>query len=250
MQMKHSHLYTRLMKRLFVFMLCVLSLTLAKSQEPSLRQQERAKEEERTWRPTGVWPFLNQRFLPAEVVTGMFTKKKTQVVANIHVANHSLWYVQNDTTLEADGSNINIVRFKNGDVYIPLDNKTLGKVIIDDDSIGKVVMVRSIDPVKFEEQGRDASQMGTFSLSGDFGNIDLDLTSQYDGKPEEKPLPILDTYYFIYNREIFEVTDKNILPRINPKRRKEYRAFTRSAEILVHQESSVRKIWNTFFHHR
>lgn len=237
------------MKRFTLLLLCCLTVSAVLAQEPTARQHARAVEDERTWIPTGEWPFLNQRFLPAEVVTGMFSTKKTQVLANIHVVNHSLWYVQNDTTLEADASNIRIVRFKNGDVYIPLDSKTLGKVI-ESDSIGKVVQVRSIDKERFEAMGRDASQMASFSLSGDFGNLDIDLMSQYEGRPEEKPLPVVDTYYFIYNLEIFEVTDKNILPRINPARRKEYRAFTRSAEILVHQESSVRKIWDTFFRRR
>ena len=66
-------------------------------------------------------------------------------------------------------------------------------------------------------------------------------------RPEEEPLPTIDTYFINYNKEIFEVTDKNILQRIRPERKKEFKAFTRSAEIISRNEASVLKIWDTFF---
>ena len=201
------------------------------------------------WVPTGVWPFLNQRFMTAEVVTGFIYKKKTQVPCNIHVGTQALWYVQDDTMMVADAGIVSRVTFPNGDVYVPISSSCFAKIIIDD-SVGKVVRVRTVDQDEFDDRGRDASNMATFSLSGTFGNLDLDLISQYDAHPEEKPLPVLDTFFFIYNLEIFECTDKEILKRIDPSRRREYKAFTRSAEIMMHHESSVRKIWDTFFLHR
>lgn len=201
------------------------------------------------WIPTGVWPFLNQRFMTAEVVTGFIYKKKTQVPCNIHVGTQQLWYVQDDTMMVADAGIVSRVAFPNGDVYVPIGSTTFGKIIIDD-SIGKVVRVRTVDQQRLEERGRDASNMASFTLSGSFGDIGMDLIGQYDAHPEEQPLPVLDTYYFIYNLEIFECTDKEILQRIPKERRREYRAFTRSAEIIMRHESSVRKIWEQFFRKR
>ncbi len=207
---------------------------------------QQQSEEDARWIPTGEWPFLNRRFLPGEVVTGMFTKHKTIVPCNIHVAKQTLWYVQNDTLMEALPGSVAMVTFKNGDVFIPITSSKFGK-LVHEDSIGKVVRVREIDADKLHEESNDASRMANFNLSGNFGSLNIDLSSQYNGNPEANPLPVTDTYYFIYKLEIFPVTDKEILKRINPQRRKEYRAFTRSAEILTHNESSVMKIWNNFF---
>ena len=201
------------------------------------------------WIPTGVWPFLNQRFMTAEVVTGFIYKKKTQMPCNIHVGSQQLWYVQDDTMMVADAGIVSRVTFPNGDVYVPIGSSTFGKIVIDD-SVGKVVRVRTVDKEEFEARGRDASNMASFTLSGSFGDIGMDLIGQYDAHPEEKPLPVLDTFYFIYNLEIFECTDKEILKRIPKERHREYRAFTRSAEIIMRHESSVRKIWDQFFRKR
>ena len=55
---------------------------------------------EPNWEPTGEWPFVHRRFLPANVYTGFFSLKKTVVPCNIHLGNQTLWYVQNDTLME------------------------------------------------------------------------------------------------------------------------------------------------------
>jgi hypothetical protein len=154
-------------------------------------------------------------------------------------------YVLNDTLMEADPGNVNYVEFINGDKYVANGN-TFAK-IVKEDSIGRVLMVRLVDYERFKGAANDASHMGSFTLGGDFGEISLDLIGAYVGNPDELPLPVLDTYFFVFKGEIFEVTDKNILARINQSRRKEYRAFTRSAEIISRNESSVLKIWNNFF---
>jgi len=219
----------------YKILLCTLLLLLAL---PAAAQDD--------WQPTGVWPFENQRFMPAEVVTGLVYKKKTLVPCNIHIGNQTLWYVKDDTLMEALPGTVNRVTFKNGDTYIPVSSNTFGKIVVED-SVGKVVRVRLIDKQRFEEEGRSASNLGSFTLGGDFGEIGLDLIGSYIAKPEEEPLPTLDHFFFVYKLEIFPVTDKEVLKRINPARRKEYKAFTRSAEILVHNERSVRKIWQEFF---
>ena len=236
------------MKRFCLLLFSVVFAVSSFAQQPTeaeIRAREEGLKADAEWIPTGVWPFLNRRFQPAEVITGLFTKKKTVVPCNIHVGSQHLYYMQKDTLMEADAMNVSRVTFPNGDVYVPIGS-TFGR-IVREDSIGKVVCVRLIDKEKFDESAKDASRMGSFSLGGDFGTLNMDLISSYVANPEEQPLPILDTYYFIYNLEIFEVTDKNILSRINPARKREYQAFTRSAEILSHNESSVLKIWQTFF---
>lgn len=238
------------MKRTLTLLListCIVATSLA--QDPDEAQQQRAHEEalkaDAEWIPTGVWPFLNRRFQAAEVVTGLFRKTKTVVPCNIHIGTQHLYYMQKDTLMEADPVNVSRVTFPNGDVYIPIGS-TFGR-IVREDSVGKVICVRLVDKEKFDESAKDASRMGSFSLGGNFGTFNMDLISAYVANSEEQPLPILDTYYFIYDLEIFEVTDKNILAHINPARKREYKAFTRSAEILSHNESSILKIWQTFF---
>lgn len=208
----------------------------------------RAVADDANWVPTGVWPFLNRRFMPAEVVTGLINKKKTIVPCNIHIGNQTLCYMQGDTIMEADPANVNVVRFRNGDTYQPIGH-TFAKVVRNDSAVGKVLRVRTVDKERFEEEGRSVSNLGTVELGGGAisGMFNMDFASQYDVHPEENPLPVLDTFYFIYNRQIFAVTDKEVLKRINPKRKREYRDFTRRAEILSHNESSVLKIWDNFF---
>ena len=125
----------------------------------------------------------------------------------------------------------------------------IGPYLVEEMTIGQSIQVcNQVDKKKMDEEAKSISQMGSFSLSSDaFGTIGLDLMSAYVGNPEEQPLPIIDTFYFIYNLEIFEFTDKNVLARIEPSRKKEYKAFTRSAEILSHTETSALKVWNEFF---
>jgi hypothetical protein len=48
--------------------------------------------QENIWQPTGVWPFVNQRFMTATVLAGFVKPSKTVVPANIHIGNQTLWY--------------------------------------------------------------------------------------------------------------------------------------------------------------
>ena len=201
--------------------------------------------EDRDWIPTGDWPFLNRRFMPATVVTGFVYKKKTVIPCNIHIGKHTLMFVKNDTLMEADPTNVNYVEFKNGDKYQSIGN--VFAKIIQEDSIGKILLVKMVDKSRLRQNFDDISTMGSLTIGGDFGEISLDLMPAYVNNPQEEPLPVIDTYFFIYNMEIFEVTTKNVLNHINPDRKREYKAFTRSAEIITRNESSVRKIWDNFF---
>ncbi|MCH5177244.1 MAG: hypothetical protein J1F25_04395 [Prevotellaceae bacterium] len=214
------------------------------------KQRQQALKDDADWIPTGEWPFLNRRFQQAEVVTGFFNKKTTVVPCNIHIGNQTLWFMQADTLLEAIPTSISTVKFSNGDVYMPIGTNAFG-CIVHEDSVGKVVRVRLIDKKRFDEKARDVSQMGSFTLSSEaFGTLGLNLISSYEGNPDEQPLPVIDTFFFVYNLEIFEVTDKNVLAHIPAERRREYKNFTRSAEILSHNQSSIMKIWQTFFVNR
>ncbi len=201
--------------------------------------------EDKDWIPTGQWPFVNRKFQPATVVTGFVGKKKTVLPCNIHIGKHTLMYVLNDTLMEADPTNVNYVEFKNGDKYQSIGN--VFAKIVHEDSIGKILMVKTVDKSKLRQNFDDISTMGALTIGGDFGEISLDLMPAYVHNPQEEPLPIIDTFFFNFNQEIFEVTNKNVLNHINQQRRREYRAFTRSAEILTHNESSVKKIWDNFF---
>lgn len=202
--------------------------------------------EDKEWEPTGAWPFLNRRFRTAEVVTGFFNKKRTIVPCNIHIGNQCLYYVKKDTLMQADPSNVGLVTFRNGDRYMAIGGKNFAK-IVHEDAFGKILKVRTVDIEQHKRNGQDVSSLGAVTIQGDFGSLSLNLIGSYVGNPEERPLPVLDTFYFIYDMDIFEVTDKNVMKHIDKSRQREYKNFTRSAEIIMHNFSSVKKIWDTFF---
>ena len=231
------HLLVKILLSLLFVEVCAVPAEAQSTDKPNSAQEQ--------WLPTGEWPFLRRRFEPATIVTGFINKKKTVYPCNIHIGNQTLMYVLNDTLMQASPGNVNYVEFRDGDKYVAMGN-TFAKVIRED-SIGRVLMVRLIDMEKFKGSEKDASHMGSFTVGGDFGSLSIDFSGSYIVNPEEEPLPTIDTYFINYNKEIFEVTDKNILQRIRPDRKKEFKAFTRSAEIISRNESSVLKIWDTFF---
>ena len=205
------------------------------------------------WLPTGEWPFANQKFMPATVYTGFFSLKKTVVPCNIHLGNQALWYVQNDTLMEANPGTVVRVEFKDSTVYVPVTTSLMGKVVREDTLNGKlarVIHVVEVDQNEVDRRWRSANEMTTGMLQGGgfLSSLAAGVADANAGiREEEQPIPLNHTFYFLYNNELFEANDKNILKHINQSRRKEYRVFTRSAEILSENESSIMKIWDEFF---
>lgn len=206
------------------------------------------------WQPTGEWPFVNRRFLPAAVYTGFFSLKKTVVPCNIHLGNQTLWYVQNDTLMEANPGTVVRVEFSDSTVYVPVTTSLMGKVVREDTLKGKlarVIQVVEVNQGEVDRRGRAATEMTSGMLQGGGGllsSLAARIADANAGKrEEEQPLPLRNTFYFLYDNELFEATDKNILKRIDQSRRREYRSFTRSAEIISENLSSILKIWETFF---
>lgn len=209
------------------------------------------------WEPTGVWPFVNKQFKVATVYTGMFKKSKTQVPCNIHVGNQTLWYSQNDTLLEAIPGSVLRVEFPNGDVYIPVGSEQMFGRIVREDSIdgriARVICVRLVDRHTLDQRGVDAlnNTQNILQTGAEVAGLGSFMASVADAnagiKEEERPLPMKNEFYYQLKGEIFPATTKNILARIDPKRQKEYKVFTRSAEIISTNESSMVKVWKEFF---
>lgn len=208
------------------------------------------------WEPTGVWPFINKQFRTATVYTGVFSRTKTVVPCNIHVGNQTLWYSQNDTLMEAIPGSVLYVEFPNGDTYMPVGSERLfGKIIREDTiagQIARVICVRTVDWKALDQRGIDvmnttqnvlqgASALGLGAWASAIADANVSV------RDEEQPLPMTNSFYFQYKGDIFHATPKEILSHIDPARRKEYRAFTRSAEIISSNESSMLKVWNEFF---
>lgn len=202
------------------------------------------------WEPTGVWPFIHKEFKVADIYTGIFSKSKTQAPANIHVGKLTLWYSANDTLMEAVPGSIVRVEFPNGEKYIPIGSENrLGRIVREDTingRIARVICLRGVDMKTVDENfiaHRNMTQnllQGAAFLSGVAdANAGINL--------EEEALPMKNEFFFQLGGEIFPATTKNILAHINPDRRKEYKVFTRSAEIISTNESSMLKIWNEFF---
>lgn len=208
------------------------------------------------WEPIGTWPFEYQTFQVATVYSGIYSVKKTQVPCNIHLGKQTLWFAQNDTLMEAVKGSILRVVFKNGDVFIPVNGgECIGKVEKEDTLVGKVgrvLHVRLVDQHAVDQRAVDlmnkTQNLQQTSLNlGSWGAQLSDINSTIN--EEELPIPLIDVFYFQYNGEIFEAKEKQILSRINPSRKREYRNYTRKAEVISTSKSSMLKVWNDFFVH-
>lgn len=209
------------------------------------------------WEPTGVWPFINKEFKVATIYTGLFTKSKTQAPSNIHLGNQTLWYSQNDTLMEALTGSVLCVEFPNGDKYMPVgSNNYFGRVVSEDTingRIARVFCVRLVDQHKLDQNGVDVmnNTQNILQAGASVAGLGSFMSAVADAnagvKEEELPLPLKNEFYFQMNGEIFPATYKNIIAHINPARKKEYKIFTRSAEIISTNESSMMKVWKEFF---
>ncbi len=209
------------------------------------------------WQPIGKWPFVNKQFKVATVYTGIFKKSKTQVPCNIHVGKHALWYSQNDTLLEANPGTVLRVEFPDGEVYMPIGTQQFFGRIVREDSINgriaRVFCVRTVDQHAVDQRALDIinNTQNNLQLGGlgvGFGSFMAAVADANGGvREEDLPLPMKNIFYYQMNGEIFEATNKNILSHINPKRRKEYNVYTRTAEIISTNESSMLKVWKDFF---
>lgn len=194
------------------------------------------------WNPTCEFPLLFPRMEKATIHYGLIKDYTKLIPCNIHIGTaqkyQELIYLNdNGLLMEIDPSSLNYVEFPDGK-YMPIEQKYFGK-IIREDSIGKIVMVRDLDRDKLLE-----IQRTTLSISS---KIDISILGGKISQEELSIVPMYTKFFFVFNKEIFEVTDKNILAHINQSRRKEYRAYTRAAELISTNESSVVKLWEDFF---
>lgn len=201
------------------------------------------------WEPTGVWPFINRQFRTATVYTGLFNRTKTVVPCNIHVGKQTLWYSQNDTLMEAFPGSVLRVEFPNGDTYIPVGSEQTFGRIVREDSIGgkvaRVICVRALNQRELDQRYVDYLNKTQNVLQG--STLSAIADSEGGKILEEEPLPLTNIFYFQVNSEIFQATPKNILAHIPQQRRKEYRVYTRAAEVISTNESSMLKVWENFF---
>ncbi|MCQ2095662.1 MAG: hypothetical protein MJY59_02840 [Bacteroidaceae bacterium] len=194
------------------------------------------------WVPTEEFPLLFRRMETATIHYGLFQDHEKVAPCNISVGDdkktQTLVYINDSTTLmETDPANVNFVDFPDGR-YVPVEQNYFGKIIIED-SVGKVIMVRDLDRYKLTEATRS-----TLSQSS---RINMEYMRWYVPSESDSQLPMLTKFYFVYRGNTFEVTDKNILANINQKRRKEYLAYTRAAELISTSERSIRQLWADFF---
>jgi hypothetical protein len=213
-----------------------------------------ASAQNKEWQPTGVWPFINQKFLPATVYAGYLRPSKTIVPCNIHIGKQALWYSQNDTLMEAIPGTVLRVEFSNGDVYVPVGVNSIGLVVCEDTidgKLGRLIEVTAPNQSAIDDKARSMLNHTSMLQGGSMGSLTSLIAGVADVnggvQQEELPIPLSRTYYFLFNGEIFEANNKNILKRLTKERRSDYRKFTRSAEIISDNRSSMIKVWNEFF---
>lgn len=207
------------------------------------------------WEPTGVWPFAYKNFRTATIYFGTFKETKTIVPANIHIGKHTLWFSKNDTLLEAIPNNLRRVEFENGDTYYPLGEANELALVLRHDTInGKIARLYQIwepDMRQINQKARD--QLSTTSLLqgcvelGILNNVASAVADNIDSSPEERPLPMTSRFFIQADGTTFEATEKNILRYLGKERKHQYLNFTRSAEIISTNASSMIKVWDIFF---
>lgn len=229
------------MKKTIFFLLTSLLLSLPLS----------AQEDKEEWEPIAVWPFMYKDFSNAVITT--VTKVVVKSKANIHVGNHYLWYINSaQQKVIAKEGTIAEVRFSNGDSYLPIGNK-LCRVIRTDTINGKVCHVLRSDEVD-KERFNELTNINRMTMMS-FGSGNATLENMYTGVAEhegakdidKQPLPMNTYFYMQYNGDTFQVTESNVLKHLDKIERAAYRAYTRRAEILYANESSILNIWDTFF---
>lgn len=205
------------------------------------------------WLPTGEWPFINKRFEVATVYSGLFSVKKTVVPCNIHIGNQAVWYVQNDTLMEANKGTVIRVVFPDSTVYVPVGMHSFGKIVREDSLKGKlarIIQVVEVDQAEVDRDGKNHQAFNSSLLQGGGGlsSLAARVADANAGiRQEELPIPTINRFYFLYDGDLFEATNQNILKHIDQSRRREYRIFTRSAEIISTNLSSMLKVWENFF---
>ena len=210
-------------------------------------------QEDSDWQPIGVWPFVYQNFRVATVHTGLFKDTETVVPCNIHIGKSALWFSKdNETLMEAVPGNITKVEFNNGDVYIPIGSEQrFAKVLYEGELQGKkarVYMMQIVDQKAVDQQYLDYMNKTQNVLQGASSSFFSQLAdANVNEDPENKPVPLINVFYYYFKGEMFEATTKNILQYIKPERRKEYRGYTRSAEVISTSERSMIKVWEDFF---
>lgn len=195
-----------------------------------------------TFTPTSEFPFLFKRMEKAVIHYGIFQDNTKELPSNIHVGTDKkfqvLVYINPDgTPMETEPDAVNLVEFPDGK-YLPIEHKYFGK-IVHEDSVGKVVKVYDLDRAKLTEHER--------STIAPMSKMNMQHFTWYVPSDGDVQLPMQTTFYFVFNSSIFEANQKNILTHINQNRRKEYRAYTRSAEVLSYSENSIIQLWKDFF---
>ncbi len=153
--------------------------------------------------------------------------------------------------MEAIPGSVLRVDFPNGDSYMPVGvEPRFGRIVREDSIAGKiarVICVRAVNQKELDQKYLDYINKTRNLLQGATFDVS-DIAGADDGiVMEEQPLPMAEEYYFQVRGEIFQASPKNILSHIDPKRKQEYRNFTRSAEIISTNESSMLKVWQEFF---
>lgn len=208
--------------------------------------------QESNWQPVSSWPFVYQQFQDAVIYSGT-NNKVLKVKANIHVANCMLWYESYGKKLQAKEGTVNKVIFPDSISYYNVNGK-LCSVLAEDTINGKLCrlyVAEIVDKPRYNElvrMNRQSAMMITDIAPAlqDFASEIADNEGMRD--VEKEPLPMLNKFYMLYNDELFEMNEGNILKHLSSREeRNTYRAFTRKAEIMYGSKKSMLTVWNTFF---
>lgn len=206
---------------------------------------------ENSWTPTPAWPFVLAEFQESVIHTA--SGKTVKAKANIHVGSLCLWYISNGKNLEAKKGIVDKVVFADGTKYIEAYGK-LCKVIREDSINGKIhrlLCSTEVEQSQYEEMVRNqraAERSSMLDIAG-LNNMNLDMSVRGSASnADQEPLPIENRFYIQLGNDTFEAVESKILKHLKDnEERKAYRAYTRKAEIITGNLSSMLDVYTTFF---
>lgn len=227
------------LRSIILGILCLVSYSASAQNETAQNQ----------WKPTANWPFVYEEFVEATVYTTQMKTIKTK--ANIHMGTLALWFENRGQRLESVPGQINHVIFKNNDTYYAFNDKML--LVVREDTInGEIARLYIARQVNQEEYERMMKRnMSTLSLTGDSplsaSGFAARLADSESSNPSDlQPLPVVETYYMLYNNKTFEASESKIEKLLSKEERKVYYKYLRNNEDLKDGRRPMENIWIRF----
>lgn len=207
----------------------LLSVLVLISGCPALMAQQ-APVDERT-----ATPYEYPAFKDA-TVTMMFGSRK-HVKGNVYLDGSKFYFMQGQTSIEADLSNIRSIRFGDS-LYVPVNATTVGYVVAQD-SNKMLVCVRTIDQYEMNERDKHSEGLAFAQLEGFSGVLEMD---NREAMERAKKFPVQREYLFRIDGQWIPAKEGPVLDRYDRSKRLMLRGMTENRYWSWTDEQSLAQL--------